>query len=1103
MKLILKITTGVLAGVISCMVLYYGILFAVPNFIDLNNYKDSVISSIEKETGYKVSCENITFKKTITPGLKLHLYHTLILYPDNNIFIKLKDADIEIKVLPLIFKKIEVSSIKLARPIINITLYKDFSTSIEKYKPDKNPNTMGFEFIISKAEILCNNYKVKINDESIKKLFYLEGVSLLLKEFIPDKQVHIVTKGSIFHKKTEYIKYNIDLISFLDKPQFTFSPFKTIYNSGIKADIYALLKAEEKENITGGIKINNLKLKADNVVLNNNSINLIFKGEELELKSILHTSKNDIVRLSGKYSYGKNKKIDINTKAKNINIENLHKIISEITDALNMQNPLKEIKTKGMINADFNIKSDFKTLISNGHAKIINAQICHKELPFAITNINSEVDFSGNKIVTKNTRAYINKTPVTLEGEINKNVEFNIKAKSGNIDYANIVQLSGINKKLPFKIKNGKFSIEANAKGILNKTYTGEILINNISGTVNKYQIKADKLKLFFDNKKITIPDNTLLSPVPLNFSGEIKNYNKKPAGIINFQGKIPSKILSDIIKKHINTANKPNGCINTNGVINFNSGIIHIKTQLKADKNNYLSYAVIKELVNKNSVINLDCKIKNSNISISDLSLYENTNNNSPQIIPVDKLKKIISITGEAENINNIKDAILKDIKIVIPHCISSASNFTGGEEFNFKTDITLNNKLSNPDIKGNIKLNKLNLKRYLTSIKNTNINFSGKKIEITAPDVTINNSLLNITSDILPPYNIKNITVSNLMLNSSNLDVNTLFPILKQKLFNNSKINIQNGSITINNVRILDLKAHDLSANISMENNIINISDIIASAYGGSITGKLIYNPAGRILKSSLKGNNIDIKTSLYDLCKLEDNLSGRSDFNADISLTADGYNQTLKSLKGNLNFKAKNGKMGTLGKFEYYLYAQNILYQGLINTTLNKIANVIQHDNTTQYRQAKGNLSFENGYLIADEIKTTGTNMSLYITGKHNMLSNQSNLNIYGRISDSINSKLGDFANYSISDFLANPQNKKDNFILKLPSEITDKIPDLYNGAGAKSNTFKVNIYGNIKNVNAINSFMWIMPAQETNKEEEEYKLPSFSNLRGETI
>ena len=108
------------------------------------------------------------------------------------------------------------------------------------------------------------------------------------------------------------------------------------------------------------------------------------------------------------------------------------------------------------------------------------------------------------------------------------------------------------------------------------------------------------------------------------------------------------------------------------------------------------------------------------------------------------------------------------------------------------------------------------------------------------------------------------------------------------------------------------------------------------------------------------------------MYDLCKIEDNLAGRSDFNAKLSMNTGDYNTVIKSLNGNVQFNATNGRMGTLGKFEYYLYAQNLLYHGILNATLNRIANTIVHDNTAQYRIATGNILFQNGYRKSEFIK-----------------------------------------------------------------------------------------------------------------------------------
>ena len=141
-----------------------------------------------------------------------------------------------------------------------------------------------------------------------------------------------------------------------------------------------------------------------------------------------------------------------------------------------------------------------------------------------------------------------------------------------------------------------------------------------------------------------------------------------------------------------------------------------------------------------------------------------------------------------------------------------------------------------------------------------------------------------------------------------------------------------------------------------------------------------------------------------------------------------------------------------------------------------------------------------------MISNGIKTTGKDMSLYVTGRHNLLSNQANLDIYGRISDEIKNKLGQFGNVSISDLLSSPSQRR-NDILIVNKEIIEKIPDLYNRAGGKTNTFKVNIFGDINSVNAINSFVWILPKEEPQQiieqQEQEEKLPDFSDLQTESL
>ncbi len=1124
MSVLKKTIICVVLSMAVCTVMYCTALFALPNVIDLNKYKDDFSAQIEKESGFKVSCENIQFKRNFSPYLKIYMYHTIVLYPDESVFLKIKEADLRVKILPLLFKKVEIKDAQLTRPIINFTLYEDFTTSFEKYiDMNKTFKTNGFNLDALISDTLCKNYKLKIFDYSVNKEFYLEGDELLLKNLKLNESAHIIIKGALFQDKKEYLKYDLNLITLLnnEKKPFTFSPFKSIYESDLKGNITGNVKINKNKNITGNVQINDLSIKVDDTYLKNNSANLVFKGEEVQINSVLHTSLKDKVELNGKFSYGKKRLIDMHVSALNINLATLSKITSELTKALNIENPIKDMKIQGLLNADFSVNSDFKKLKSKGSAKIKNALVKINELPYNINQINADVNFNDNKIKIENAELKVNSTPVKLSGVINQDVTVDLKATSENLDIKPLVLMFLKEQELPVNILKGKLSFVSEIKGNLNKTLLSDTKINTYGlAFVEKTQkipvsindalitLKTDKNKYFgdveysgsakykksqiimkdfgfsFNEKEIKIPQKEILfNSSPIKISGVIKNYLQSPDVNINYNADINSKDMGLLLSDFVKEPYKALGIIKTDGNLIIKDNIAKIKAQLKANKDNYISYLVIKEILNKPSILAIDAEIKDKTVTIKDLSLAENKENAS----------KILNITGE---IINEKTPVFKNLRVQIPSSLSAAMNFFGGEEISLNADLTLNNTIDKPKITGSAKIHKYNIKKYLTSIKNADVNFGENNIKITAPDVVVNDSAFNVILDAANDLNFKNVIVNNAQVNSLNLDLNSLFSLQSQ--FDNLVLTVKKGSAVINNFKVLDLKAKDIVSDFKIENSIIKLSNINASAYSGQVQGKIDYNIRHHNLDINMTGKGLDVKTSLYDLCKIEDNLGGRADFTADISLLTGTEKEVLKSLKGKFNYTAQNGKMGTLGKFEYYLYAKNLLYHGFLNTTLNRVANAIVRDNTSYFKESKGNLTFENGYLITDNLTTTGVNMSLYMTGRHNLLTNQANLNIYGRISDDIRNKLGSFGNVSISDMMnSTTKQEKKNTIVKIPSEISDKIPPLYKKSNDLTNTFKVNIYGDINSLNAINSFVWTLPQEEASAEKQE-ELPSFSEL-----
>ncbi len=1105
MKLRYKILLSTIISVFVLALTYFGSITYLTQKVDINKYAQTLFNDIEKETGFKVSCEDIKFIKSYSPYLKIHLHHSAVMYPDNTVFLQIKDSDLKIKIIPLLFKNIIIKDTKLSRPIVNITLYEDFSTSLEKYFKNVNLiNTNGFKFHSVINDSLLENYKIKYNDKSIDKTFYLEGKELILKNINPEKKAHIILEGSLFEGEKEYIKYNLNLITDLNNKnfKFTFSPFKTIFESNVQAKITGDLKSE-KEHLNGSLKVEDLSLKLKDIVSSKNSADILFNGQEAQFNAIIHTSASDSAILKGKYAYGSKKYIDINTNAKNINLENLSKIISSTTKVLNIKNPVNNIIATGIMDAEFNLTSDFKKLKSKGSAVIKNAVLKYSDLPYSVHDINAKLNFENNNISIEEAKAKINNTPVIVQGNINEDLTFNLKSHSENLDLKKLINTFPKEKEFPLNINGGKLAFESEIKGKINKTvetiskinindahfrenkynipvnaklitlnlktkdkkYFGEINCNNLSALYNKIPLDSDNFKFSFDDKNIKLTDNEInIIKSPVIIKGDIKDYINNPVINIDYSGKINAENLASVLKDYIKIPYKAKGTIFSAGKIFTSKDKINIKSQLKADENDYISYLLIKEILKKPSLVNIDCELKNNNLLIKDISLKEN----------IENPKKIINVNG---NVILDKEIEFNNLKVSVPNYITAASDFFGGEEISFKSDLSVNNKLSVPAIKGNAKINYYNIKKLMTSIKNADVSFNNNNIRITAPNVQISNSSFNIVADVTKENN-NNFTISNLQLNSLYLDLGSLFSAFENKknLFENSVIDIKHGTATIADFKLYDMKAKDISSDFQLEKNILKLTDLNANAYSGHIQGKINYNIHSNLMNMDITGKSIDIKNSFNDLFKIQDNLSGKTDFKAALSLMPGDDKTILRTINGRVDFEALNGGMGSLGKFEYYLSAKNIFYHGFLNTTLNRIADALTHDKTEQYKRAKGSVLLQNAYMITDGIQTTGTKMSLYIKGRQNLLTNQANFNLYGRITDDFRRKLGSFWNVSLSELINGQSSKQDIILTSLPKNIEEKIPPIYNYSG-NTNLFKVNLAGDLSEVNCINSFEWI--------------------------
>ena len=79
------------------------------------------------------------------------------------------------------------------------------------------------------------------------------------------------------------------------------------------------------------------------------------------------------------------------------------------------------------------------------------------------------------------------------------------------------------------------------------------------------------------------------------------------------------------------------------------------------------------------------------------------------------------------------------------------------------------------------------------------------------------------------------------------------------------------------------------------------------------------------------------------------IKDDLSGKLDFYSNVSFHGASRYEQLQSLKGNFNMVAYNGKLKTLGSFEHFLYAQNLISQSIMKASINLISKAVAPKNT----------------------------------------------------------------------------------------------------------------------------------------------------------
>lgn len=825
-----------IAGVLG---ITYITFLTAPFFVNpiINKYVPEITKSIKDMTGLNSNLEEVTLVTTpkLTAGLRVKKFE--LLEPNNNKILTADNFRVKMSLLPILARKIEVDVVQLENLSANILINKDGSFEVEKYFPQSSETEeaepmqalpFGLKLSNHLPNIIVDSYDITLTDGIDK--YVINGNKTEISDFILNKSIKVKASGNAVLKGREQFNYNVKIFNKImpdmELNDLVFNPTEnnTEKKEDVKIDIISILK---------GIYANNLTAKADaNLVITNDGIKgyadlsnlslinlpksnlkLKFKDKNINIDSNIYTAANEVSKLYGVVKTGKNTNIDINLKSK-VELSNILKIVKDIALIFDIKD-LQTLSANGRLDADFNIKSDLKTVKSNGYLKIPNADVYYGLYKIGVDKINADVSLANNNIDIKNIGFTILNQPLKLYGTVTSDAVSDLHLTANNLSLKGLLVAAGQAALMKDnQVNSGTVSMKADIQGKLDKISP---VINLNLNNINIKNVPAAT--------SIVAPATTVsITSDGKTFGGQAKSSNIR---IINPCAKvsIPS----------VNAQIKENEIVITQTPVTIEK----IKTTVSGKITNYLT-----EKIGLNFVTTGDIKSTltgDVNIAKQTLNLTYATTEMSTIIIPMfDKSK--MTFSGNVKIIDSMLNPVLKGNisipSINIPEIQVSMTN----------TDIKLDGHI----LKGNGSVQKFtsggiiaenlvgdfSLKGenfYLNNLKGNA--FSGKvggnivyNITNAKTGVEFSGSGLNAERAIYGAAGIKNAISGTLGFNTKLSLIAADYDEMMKSLRGNLSFNIKNGSF--GEVGRLDkyLQANNIMTNVILKSTMTSIINSIA---------------------------------------------------------------------------------------------------------------------------------------------------------------------------------------------------------------------------------------------------------------------------------
>ena len=954
--------------------------------------------------------------------------------------------------------------------------------------------------IVSTPNLYIRDYKFSYLNKENNDLYSLSGHNLDLKRIVGYKSYKLLTKGFFEINNKAYINYDISL-----EPKFDLNQYSTkldiinIINQLKNLDFYSDLVTDiklYKDNTnsllaSGFINIDNISILENDKRNPKSFIYLTLWGDKASVLSNIYTSINKKVYIEGMINNSKKPILDLKVKTDEIAIDELYKKLKVLTCFSRFRNI---DSLNGTLNANFTIKGDLNKIKSNGYFKISNGAIRANGLQ--IDKINSDIDFSNNAINIVTATGYVKDSPIYAKGSIDKNIDIELLMNKVELKYLCPKTLG---------ITNGIASVVANISGTFdNIIHKENLCIENLKLSKNNHDIAIDSIK-FDTNKNSTAYISNII------YNNEFTEVIKAPSLKMIIQDdsiKIPetnifmpnSKLtlkanITDFDSNNITFNSSLEGFINSKDIKTFNPYSSRYPLKLIINGNrlvqNYNSQVLIENTAffDEPTLVNLSSKFEKNSLKLDDLSLWSFSGKFNNDLKSNLKNQKRIAISGTIEN---LADPILKNIRLFLPQSLNINIFDTLAQ---LKGDIFINGKPNKPEIVGQISLQNLFNQLTQLSLSNCTMDFNKTSLTINAPLIKISDSSLAATANISTDIS-NGILFNNLNIRSKYLNTDTLLMYKDTPLAKPFPIKINDGKFyserILANIYGEPLYLSAFSGDLKLNNNIVQLKNLAAELFNGKIAGNIEYNLKDEHFNSNIMARGVSAAPIFDIISTRKDSISGIMDFDTNIR----GELTSKRSLNGNIKFVVNNGRMSTLGKLEHLLYAQNVIADNMLRTSLSVVTKAITLKDTGLFKYLRGDVDLSEGIAEIKMLQSQGPLMSLFIKGLYNPITDYANLIVLGRLSDEVISGLGAFGDFSLNKLMV-MLTGEDPKLNVLPEDF-EKIPQL---SMKNTKEFRSVINGIIDKTSSVISFNWISYSQKTLKQKEvpmtDIKVPDFVN------